>query len=643
MTLLLILPLLLLAGSASAAPIAFGDVVVLTGSSVVRLDAANAYAPDAPVPVTLTNPRAIDVAPDGTLYVLDLAPNRIIVIGPGGSQRPFTPVGTRPWGPSAEDIEVFLVDPRDMALGREGLLWVADQGFRVQDPQWGFDGTVVSIDPSTGALSPSAGPPSPVGQGTSPRRLDVGATAGGVLVGDGQNIASCGASGCELLVQTRDVTVLADGRIVVNGHRLGEVDAIADVFVFDSAGTLLDELVDATVAFPAHVAGGDGAFYFTDTPNTLARFDLQSGTWAQVYNAGEPILDLAVQQVPEPSSLWMLAVGVVATARRRRPRGVPMLLVLAVALALLPPVAAAAPIAFGDVVVLTGTGVVRLDRANAYAPDPQTPIGLSAARAVDVAEDGTVYVLDGPEIVGLVPDGAQRRFTPTGTRPWGPNGEEIEVSLVGPADMALGRDGRLWVADQSFRVQDPDWGFDGYIVFVDPATGDILPGHGGGTSPRRIDVGPFGGEALIGDGQNIVGCVPSGCQVLVQGRDAAVLRDGRIVVNGHRVSEFDAVADVFVFSSDGELLDEIPDATVAFPARIAGGIGEFYFLDTPTSVARFDLETGTWAPIYDAGVPIFDLAVQQIPEPGSLVMLAAALALTLRRRSHGSVRRWPGP
>ncbi|MCI0637201.1 MAG: hypothetical protein L0206_25290, partial [Actinobacteria bacterium] len=238
--LLLALPILLLPAAAAAAPIAFGDVVVLTGSSVVSLSAANGYAANPPVPITVTDPRALDVAADGRVYVLDQGdgfptePDTIVELSPDGTQRPFTPTGTRPWGPSGEMIDVFLVEPRDMAMGRDGRLWVADQGFHVQNPALGFDGSVIFVDPATGAIASDVGP------GTSPRLIDIGPFAGAVLLPSPANLVVLwidsgpepdpfgfrGCDGCDGLMLLGSPSVLRDGRIVVNGREIGPASGL---------------------------------------------------------------------------------------------------------------------------------------------------------------------------------------------------------------------------------------------------------------------------------------------------------------------------------------------------------------------------------------------------------------------------------
>ncbi len=344
-------------------------------------------------------------------------------------------------------------------------------------------------------------------------------------------------------------------------------------------------------------------------------------------------------------------------------------------------VAHAAAVGYGDVVVLTGSSVIQLERARGYAPSPLATLALYQPRAVDVAPDGRVFVLDqgvvsccgfpSPAYAPIVdvpssireiaPNGVQRAFSPLGPRRLAGNGEEFDEILLLPLDFSLGPDGLLYVADPAYERQRMQ-GFDGRVARVDPVSGSILEPGGGGTQPRYLDIAPTGSGALQDANLRALfsnlsfervatrycdGALGCGNFVLYGG-DMATLADGRVVVFAHEnAADFiwgndplpvpfgDAnLSDLIVFDASGLVLQLFVDIGFA-SSRHAGGAGdELFFTDSPTSIARFDLRSGTWATVFDAGEPIFDLAVQQVPEPGSLSLLAAALggvALAARR------------
>lgn len=190
-------------------------------------------------------PKRAAVGPDGTLYYTDPDRYRVIAVKPGGTTGVFAgtgePKGGRDEGPARE---VALTTPADVAVGKDGSVYIADAGGNV----------VREVDPK-GAMTTVAGTgvgaeerdETPVRKGTP--ATEVAMTPSGVAVGN-------------------------DGSLYIadrGGNRIHKVTPAGKVHTLAGDGERYDERADghpakeASLNMPQSIAVDTrGAVYFTE-------------------------------------------------------------------------------------------------------------------------------------------------------------------------------------------------------------------------------------------------------------------------------------------------------------------------------------------------------------------------------------------
>ncbi|MBT8226034.1 MAG: hypothetical protein HKP61_12350 [Dactylosporangium sp.] len=125
--------LVVVAGGGVEVPTSYGD------GSVTSDNGDGGPATEA----TVIRPEGMAVAPDGTLYICEVGPERVRAVSPSGiittvagpGKEPRRPIGAaRPGVPMPDGqpgTETYLYDPRFVAVGPDGTLYIADEWYRV--------------------------------------------------------------------------------------------------------------------------------------------------------------------------------------------------------------------------------------------------------------------------------------------------------------------------------------------------------------------------------------------------------------------------------------------------------------------------------------------------------------------------------
>lgn len=161
----------------------------------------------------------------------------------------------------------------------------------------------------------------------------------------------------------------------------------------------------------------------------------------------------------------------------------------------------------GIISTFAGTGAARHDGDGG----PAAKASVWGARAVDVAPDGTVYIIEreGNRLRGVDPEtGIISTLAGTGKKGFtGDGGPSIACTLNGPKELAVDRAGNVWIVDtenHAIRVFDPKTGL------IRTAAGTGRPGGSGDGGPATaamldrphgVAVGPDG-AFWIGDTHN---------------------------------------------------------------------------------------------------------------------------------------------
>jgi sugar lactone lactonase YvrE len=225
---------------------------------------------------TFSAPVGLARDPDGTLYVSDAESNAIRKISPSGVVTTLAGCG-HSGANDGRGRDACFRQPTGLARTADGLLYVADTGnhkLRSVSP----DGTVKTIAGSGGAKSVDAAEPL-AAEFTDPRGLAVGAD-GALYIADSGELRKLDGSGVVTLVsgaQPTGVALAADGTPYVIATRAAVVQRYAAGALTTVAGVLNafgDEDGDATQARlrPADGIAVDGdRVVFTDSANHKLR------------------------------------------------------------------------------------------------------------------------------------------------------------------------------------------------------------------------------------------------------------------------------------------------------------------------------------------------------------------------------------
>jgi RHS repeat-associated protein len=189
--------------------------------------------------IALGDPRALTVAPDGSVYIADMGLRRILRVDPAGRITTVAGGGTNTvFTEGAQATTVRLSGPMDVALGTEGSLYIAENGVQ----------RIYRVDP-TGRMFTVAGAPS----GTC-------SSGEGVLA----------TSAC---VPVNSVAVAPDGSVYIGStvqRRLRRVGP--DGLIWTVAGTGFSGLDEGTPALTSKIVsaedvavGPDGTVYFLNS------------------------------------------------------------------------------------------------------------------------------------------------------------------------------------------------------------------------------------------------------------------------------------------------------------------------------------------------------------------------------------------
>ncbi len=162
-------------------------------------------------------------------------------------------------------------------------------------------------------------------------------------------------------------------------------------------------------------------------------------------------------------------------------------------------------LATGTITTFAGTGAAKHDGDGG----PATQAGVFGARAVAVAPDGGLYVMERQgSSIRRIRDGIIETVAGTGARGYAGDGGDARVAVfAAPKEMALDRAGNIFVVDtenHAIRLIDAKT----WIVTTIAGTGTAGPGGDGGPAtlaglarPHGAAVGPDG-ALYIGDSEN---------------------------------------------------------------------------------------------------------------------------------------------
>ncbi|MFH1570409.1 MAG: choice-of-anchor D domain-containing protein, partial [Gemmatimonadota bacterium] len=465
-------------------------------------------------------PNGIDVVADGRVYVADRGTNVVWEIDPDGKGRRAAGNGTRGYaGDGRPSAQGELADPRAVAVGPDGTIWIADTGNRrVRAVREG----VLSTAAGNGTEAPWSGAAPALEVGLKPVDVAVDG-AGRLLVLDelGQRVLRLEGDGTLVSVlelgagaEGAGLSVAPDGRVVVGdrGHRTvvaakpgsGRLQVVAGNGTARASGDG-QAAVNASLYQPFAMAWGpDGSLYLADRLNHLVRRVLPDGTLERVAGTGAagyggdggPAL---MAELDQPSSLTVDRTGRVYVAdennhRVRRIAG------------------------DGTITTVAGTGHA------GFAGDggPAVAAQLAHPGAVALDEAGRLLIADSGNgrIRRVGADGAIATVAGNGgTGPMDDGGPALKTALPGPADVRADGRGSFYVADAgAHRVYRVDAA--GY-PWVVAGTGQAGAGIDGTAARSAALNRPLGVEP---DGAGGVFIADAGNQRLVHVDGSGVLR-----------------------------------------------------------------------------------------------------------------------
>lgn len=529
--------------------------------------------PDSPlfssVPGTFA-PYSIDVDPAGRVYVADRGTNVVWQIDPDGAGRRVAGNGTRGYaGDGGLSALGQLADPRAVAVGPDGTIWIADTGNRrVRSVVGGRLSTVAGMGTESGAESdkldgeggPGPSPASALEIGIKP--VDVAADATGrllILDESGQRVLRLDADGILTTVaefgpgsEVAALSVGPDGVIAVadRGRRVVvAVDpATGDRQVLAGNGTARasgdgQAAVNASLYRPsAPTAGSDGSLYLADELNHVVRRIGADGVIEHV--AGTGTAGYGGDGGRSPSALLDHPASVVAN-----------------------------------------------QAGQIYVADRQN----HRVRRID--RDGTIETVVGTGVGGYAGDG----------------GPAIEAQLSLPASVALDEKGRLLIADSgNGRVRRLE--SDGTIITV--AGRGELP-----TAPGSA-LNESGSSAFAGDGG------PAQHSRLVRPVDARSDGNGGVLIadaGAHRVYRVDEAGYLWVVAGTGEA-GRGGDGTIGTRAALNSPAS----VEPDGAAGAFIADAGNQRVVHVDGSGVLrELAVDGLGTPGGVVRSADGAGLLI--------------
>jgi sugar lactone lactonase YvrE len=350
-----------------------------------------------PVPVekassgALIDPVDVAVGPDGSIYVAEIAANRVRRITPEGELRPFAGFGPGGFdGDGGKADRALLQSPTGVAVGPDGSVYIADAGNQV----------VRRVAPD-GRIRTVAGAGS---VGSVPERSDPMAAE----------------------LNPYDVAVAADGTLYIASPRHHRVFAIGRnglIRTFAGSGTAGSAGDDgpATAAelnSPSSLAvGADGAVYVSDFAADVVRKVARDGTISTVASGPD---------FQGPDGLAIARDGTIYVAVRTGQRVM--------------------KVDSSGATAVVGTG----ERGVARGTPPATSATLADPSAVAIRADGSLVIAETYSNKLRTVDDAGRLVTLAGGGPAGTAGDGLaatQAPLSKPQGIGVDLSGRLFIAE----------------------------------------------------------------------------------------------------------------------------------------------------------------------------------------------------
>ena len=439
-----------------------GTITTIAGTGVAGFSGDGGPATSAHV-----NPTGIDIAPDGTIYVTDVATERVRRIGTDGVIS--TVAGTGVAGSSGDGAAATaarLNDPQSIVVDPAGTITVLDASNR-RLRRFTVGGNIVAFAGVQGLRGRSSGLGGPA--------VDAGlANAEGLAVGPDGSVyiadrlthqvkrvdpsgvitlfAGTGVAGgtgdgglaTEARINSpRDIAVGPDGSVYiseVNGHRVRKVSpsgVITTVAGTGTAGTTGDggPATSARLNQPSGLAvAPDGTLYIADMTNhriravspagIISTFAGPSGAVATGLSGDGGFRTTALFNVPNGLALAADGTLYIGDSANHRVRAVDP---------------------SGTVTTVAGSG------SSAFSGDggPATAAGMSNPASVAIAPDGALWIATANGRVRRVaPDGTVSTvFGASGTASWGTALPASAVAAGRPWDVAFTADGTPLISD----------------------------------------------------------------------------------------------------------------------------------------------------------------------------------------------------
>jgi sugar lactone lactonase YvrE len=607
----------------------------------------------------LWGPSAVAVGPDGSLYIADCWNHRVRKVDPNGI---ITTLAGDGWmneqgggrfaGDGGPAVKASLNHPAAIALGRDGSVYVADtNNHRVRKVDaagvitsvagdgWTKGGNIWTKGLNDGRFTGDGGPASGASL-NNPAGLAVGADGvlyiadkgnrrvrrvgrNGVittLAGGGKPADKLGDGGPAMdaaLCFPERIALGPDGSLYiadVMNHRIRRVTPAGTITTAAGSGPAAQmgdaffsgdggPAIEARLSSPQGVAvGPDGTLYLADSDNRRVRHVRPDGTIVTIAGGGVgdggPALEASLEG---PQGIALAPDGglYVADTWNHRIRKVDPL---------------------GTITTVAGDGVARGAHRGCYSGDggPATAARLGGPADVATGADGSLYIADtfNQRVRKVDPAGVITTVAGNGEPSFsGDGGPAAAASLHGPQGIALDDAGNLYIADtENHRIRKVDPA--GVITTI---AGGLHEGERGGYSgdggpatqaglsrPKGVAAGPDGSLYIADTGNNRTRRVdPAGVITTVAGNDRGQYSGDRgpaTKASLHEPSGMAVGADGTLYIADAENYRVRRIDHAGTITTVAGGDGELPWptADQPPTLFPHDVEVSADGTLYIA-------------------------------------------